>query len=42
MRIDGREGVITKATHHIYVRLDGEKHSFPYHPTDGVEYLEGK
>ena len=27
-------GVATKATHHVYVRVDGEKHANPYHPDD--------
>jgi hypothetical protein len=33
------KGVITSATHYVYVRLDGEKHSKPYHP-DSLYYCE--
>ena len=33
-----RRGVITSATHYVHVRLDGEKFSRPYHPTD-LRYL---
>lgn len=32
-------GVATKATMHVYVRVDGEKHAMPYHPND-VEQAE--
>ena len=34
-------GTIT-GTHdaHLMIRLDGEKHSNPYHPTWEIEYLE--
>lgn len=32
--IDGSEGTVTRATHYVYVRLDGRKHSRPYHPMD--------
>lgn len=24
---------------HLLIKLDGEKHSNPYHPRDGIEYL---
>ncbi len=35
-----REGTITRATHNIFVRFDGAKHSVPIHPTDsGLKYL---
>ena len=37
-----RRGVITSASHHVRVRLDGEKHSRPYHPQDDyLIYLPG-
>lgn len=36
---DGSEGVITRATHYVYVRLDGMKFSRPYHPMD-LKYPE--
>ncbi len=32
-------GVATRATHHVYVRIDGEKASRPWHPHD-VEQVE--
>lgn len=36
----GKPGVITGASGpHLLIKLDGEKHSNPYHPTDGIEYL---
>lgn len=39
----GRPGVITRgAGAHIRIRLDGEKHSRPYHPTWRIDYLDGK
>jgi hypothetical protein len=31
-------GTITRATHYVFVRIDGEKHARPYHPED-VEYM---
>jgi hypothetical protein len=35
----GKSGVITGADGpHICIRLDGERHSRPYHPTDGITY----
>ena len=35
----GKIGVITGADGpYISIRLDGEKHSRPYHPTDGITY----
>jgi len=37
----GESGVITGASGpHLLIKLDGQKHSNPYHPTDGIEYLE--
>lgn len=36
---DGKPGVITSgAGAHIRVRLDGERHPYPYHPTWRVTY----
>lgn len=36
----GKPGVITGADgQYIRIRLDGQKHSDNYHPTDGIEYL---
>ena len=32
-------GTITRATRYLYVRVDGGRWSFPYHPTD-VEFLD--
>ncbi len=37
----GRKGTITRATHHVWVRFDGERRSTPCHPCDGVCYLTG-
>lgn len=40
--VDGRPGVITsfdRSGAHINVRLDGDKHPTPCHPTWRVEYL---
>lgn len=34
-----RVGTITRATHYVYVRFDGQKHSVPVHPTD-LHYIE--
>lgn len=35
-----RHGTITRATHHVHVRFDGDKHSVPIHPKDdGLTYL---
>jgi len=35
-----RGGVITGASHYVFVRFDGDKHSVPVHPTDDwLEYL---
>jgi hypothetical protein len=42
MRVNvyGKEGVIESADGaYIVVRVNGEKHARPYHPTDGVTYL---
>lgn len=41
MRVNvyGKDGVIEKGEgSYIMVRLDGDKHARPYHPTDGVTY----
>lgn len=36
----GKPGVITGTSGaHLKIRLDGDKHANPYHPTDGIEYL---
>lgn len=32
-------GTIARATHYLYVRVDGERRSRPYHPYD-VEFLD--
>ncbi|MFP3187241.1 MAG: hypothetical protein RXR20_27320 [Paraburkholderia sp.] len=35
----GKPGVITGADgQYVNIRLDGQKHSNPYHPTDGIDY----
>ena len=40
---NGNPGIITSATHYVWIRLDGEKHPRPYHPkSDGLVYLEGR
>lgn len=42
VRDGGREGTITGAqrgTMHVRVRLDGERHARPYHPTWELDYL---
>lgn len=32
---EGRKGVVTGASGpHVLVKLDGDKHALPYHPTD--------
>jgi hypothetical protein len=36
----GYEGTITRATHYIWVRLDGARHATPFHPTWELEYLD--
>lgn len=33
----GKPGKVTHATHYVFVRLDGEKHPKPYHPSDVTE-----
>lgn len=41
VKIGDKEGVIVKANgsqQYVHIRLDGEKNTFPYHPTDGIEY----
>jgi len=30
----GKPGKVTRATHHVWVRLDPRAHSDPYHPDD--------
>lgn len=33
-------GRITRATHYVFIRLEGERHARPYHPTDpAIRYL---
>jgi len=42
VRVGGKEGVIVDAKgsqQYVHIRLDGQKHANPYHPTDGIEYL---
>lgn len=40
---DGKPGRITSGDGaHIRVRLDGEKHSRPWHPTWRLDYLDGR
>ena len=42
VRVEGKEGVLVAAKsdlHYVHIRLDGEKHSHPYHPTYEIEYL---
>ena len=35
-----QHGVITRATHYVYVRFDGMRHSRPFHPTEPrLKYL---
>lgn len=43
VNVYGKDGVIEKGqAAYIMVRLDGDKHARPYHPTDGVTYkIEG-
>lgn len=37
----GKPGVITGARGpHLRIKLDGEKYSASYHPTEGIEYQE--
>lgn len=38
---DGREGVITSATHYVHVRLDGNNRALSYHPDDLVYLYPG-
>jgi len=40
VRVAGREGVITRFTHYVWVRFDGEQRSEPCHPTWEVEYID--
>ena len=40
--VGGRDGVIVPAKHlqhYVHIKLDGERRSGIYHPTDGVEYV---
>lgn len=38
---EGKPGVITGTRDaHLRIRLDGEKHSLPYHPTWHIKYLD--
>lgn len=42
VKVRGREGVIVAAKHstrYVHIRLDGDRRSEIYHPTDGVEYV---
>lgn len=42
VKAGNKEGVLVRATsdlHYIHILIDGEKHSNPYHPTDGIEYF---
>jgi len=34
VRVFGMLGVVTSATNHVYVRVDGQRHASPYHPDD--------
>lgn len=37
-----KPGVIVAAKsdlHYVHIKLDGQKHANPYHPTDGIQYL---
>lgn len=36
--VDGRPGVITRATHYVFVRFDGLRFSRPCHPTWRIDY----
>jgi hypothetical protein len=37
------DGTITGAQGaHLMIRLDGQQHSMPYHPTWTIEYLDGE
>lgn len=36
-------GIITSSkSSHLYIKLDGKKHSLPFHPTFYIEYFNGK
>ena len=43
VNVYGKDGVIEKGEGaYIMVRVDGDRHARPYHPTDGVTYkVEG-
>jgi hypothetical protein len=32
--VGGKLGTVTGATHHVLVRVDGERHAEPWHPSD--------
>ena len=32
--VGGKPGTVTGATHHVLVKVDGERHAFPWHPSD--------
>lgn len=36
----GREGTITSASYHVFVRLDGERHVRRFHPTWELDYID--
>jgi hypothetical protein len=36
--VDGKPGVITRATHYVFVRFDGTDYSRACHPTWRVDY----
>ena len=45
VKVGSKEGVLVSARgqeQYVHIRLDGQTHSNPYHPTDGVEYLTGE
>lgn len=34
VKVGGKIGTVTGATHHVMVRVDGERHPGPWHPSD--------
>lgn len=34
VRALGKLGTVDRATNHVYVKLQGQKHAGPYHPSD--------
>ncbi len=36
-----KRGVVVKCDHHVHVRLEGEKHDNPWHPSDIHKYDDG-